>query len=633
MLQAIRDRVTGVVAFLILGLLAIPFLFFGVDSYIRDVPQDAVAEIGDEQISANEFQAEFSRYRAQLRQQQGDAYDDLATNQPQARREFLDQMIDQRLLANHARELGLAISPNALLEVIQGIPAFQVDGRFDPQVYGQRLRASGQTVGRFEQELTRDLLIQELPTAVSASGFVTDDAVNDWLRIQQQQRDVALVDIDSQPFRESISVSDEQIESYYADNTGQFMRPERIAVEYIELDTRDMVGSMDVAEDELRERYDAVKSRFMAPEERRAAHILIAETDERDAEAARALARSLRDRINDGEAFADLAEEYSDDPVSADDGGDLGWVEPGVMDAPFEDALYALEQGAVSDPVQTDFGWHLIRLDDVRPPRGQSFDEARDEILQDMRAERADDLYIELSDRLVDLIYADPTGLEAIAEDLDLERKVAGPFSRQGAEGVLAEPRVLEAAFSDMVLQDRQASEPIELDRNHAIVIRVTEYEPAEPRPLDDVRDEIRGRLEREAAQEAAREYGQQLIARINDEGVSLQEVAEQEELEFRERVVTRRDFDLGGPLLDGVFSLRQPQGDAPTLELVARGSGWSLVELRSVEDGDPAAVDDAQRRSARQQLEFAYTGREVQGLLAWLRENTEINVADDRLQ
>lgn len=633
MLQAIRDRVTGVVAFFILGLLAIPFLFFGVDSYIRDVPQDAVAEIGEEQISANEFQAEFSRYRAQLRQQQGDAYDDLATNQPRVRREFLDQMIDQRLLANHARDLGLDISPNALLEVIQGIPAFQVNGRFDPQIYRQRLRSGGQSVARFEQELTRDLLIQELPSAISASGFVTDDAVNDWLRIQQQSRDVAFVNIDSQPFRESVSVSDEQIQSYYADNTDQFMRPEQITVEYVELDTREMSASMEVAEDDLRERYEATKSRFMAPEERRAAHILIAETDQRDADEARALAQSLRDRIEAGEAFAALAEEFSDDPVSAGEGGDLGWIEPGVMDAPFEDALYALEQDTVSEPVETDFGWHLIRVDDVRPPRGQSFEEARDEILQDMRAERADDLYIELSDRLVDLIYADPTGLEAIAEDLDLERQVAGPFSRQSAEGVLAEPRVLDAAFSEMVLRDRQASEPVELDRNHAIVVRVTDYQPAEPRPLTDVSDEIRNRLEREAAQEAAREYGQQLIARVNDEGVSLEEVAEQEELEFRERLVTRRDFDLGGPLLEGIFNLRQPQNDTPVLELVARGSGWSLVELRSVEDGDPSVADDAQRRSARQQLEFAYTGREVQGLLAWLRENTEINVADDRLQ
>lgn len=633
MLQAIRDRVTGVVAFFILGLLAIPFLFFGVDSYIRDVPQDAVAEIGEEQISANEFQAEFSRYRAQLRQQQGDAYDDLATNQPRVRREFLDQMIDQRLLANHARDLGLDISPNALLEVIQGIPAFQVNGRFDPQIYRQRLRSGGQSVARFEQELTRDLLIQELPSAISASGFVTDDAVNDWLRIQQQSRDVAFVNIDSQPFRESVSVSDEQIQSYYADNTDQFMRPEQITVEYVELDTREMSASMEVAEDDLRERYEATKSRFMAPEERRAAHILIAETDQRDADEARALAQSLRDRIEAGEAFGALAEEFSDDPVSAGEGGDLGWIEPGVMDAPFEDALYALEQDTVSEPVETDFGWHLIRVDDVRPPRGQSFEEARDEILQDMRAERADDLYIELSDRLVDLIYADPTGLEAIAEDLDLERQVAGPFSRQSAEGVLAEPRVLDAAFSEMVLRDRQASEPVELDRNHAIVVRVTDYQPAEPRPLTDVSDEIRNRLEREAAQEAAREYGQQLIARVNDEGVSLEEVAEQEELEFRERLVTRRDFDLGGPLLEGIFNLRQPQNDTPVLELVARGSGWSLVELRSVEDGDPSVADDAQRRSARQQLEFAYTGREVQGLLAWLRENTEINVADDRLQ
>ncbi len=632
MLQAIRDRVTGVVAFFILGLLAVPFLFFGVDSYIRDVPQDTIAEVGDQTISITEFQTEFARYRQQLRAQQGENYNDLEVNRPERRREFLEQMIDQRLLSGYAQEQGLAISPAALIEVIRGVPAFQINGRFDPQIYRQRLQATGQTVQQFERELTRDLLLQEVPAAVSTSAFVTEDAIDDWLRVQQQQRDVALLAIDSAPYRDADAVSDEAIREYYEANTDRFMRPEQISVEYVELDTAEQVADAEIDEETLRDRYEAVKARFITPEERRASHILVTAGEERTADEAEALAESLRERIENGESFAELAAEFSDDPVSAEDGGDLGWLEPGIIDPAFDDALFALQIDEVSEPVESDFGWHIIRLDEIREPRGQSFEEARAEVLEEVRAERAEELYFELSERLVDLVYADPTGLAAISEDLGLELQTAGPYSRFSAPGVLADPVVLEAAFSDLVLIDRQASEPIEVGENRAIVLRVTDYQPAQPRPLDAVENEIRDQLAREAAQERAREFGETLIARVRG-GETLAEVAEAESLDVEERSVTRRDFDLGGAVLEGVFQMAEPAEGETRYELVDRGQGWTLVALRGVTPGDPSEADEAQRNGARQQLQFAAVGREVQGLLAWLRANTEINVADERLE
>lgn len=633
MLQAIRDRVTGVVAFIILGLLAIPFLFFGVDSYIRDVPQDVIAEVGDQTISITEFQTEFGRYRAQLRAQQGENYNDLEANRPERRREFLEQMIDQRLLSGYAQEMGLAISPAQLLEVIRGIPAFQINGQFDAEIYRQRLQASGQTVQAFERDLAQDLLLQEVPAAVSSSAFVTEAAIDSWLRVQQEARDVAMIQIDSAPYRDPDSISDEAIATYYEENTSQFMRPEQISVEYVELDASTMISDADIEEDSLRDRYESVKARFMTAEERRAAHILITENDERSAEDAAALATELRERIESGETFAELAAEFSDDPVSAEDGGNLGWLEPGIIDPAFDDALFAMEVGEVSDPVESDFGWHVIRLDEVREPRGQTFDEARNEVLEEVRAERAEELYFDLSERLVDLVYADPTGLDAIAEDLGLALQTAGPYSRFSAEGVLGDPAVIEASFSDLVLVERQASEPIEVGENRAIVVRVTDYQPSQPRPLDAVETEIRDRLARDAAQQAAREYGESLIARVRDEGTALPAVAEAEELEVDDRAVTRRDFDLGGAVLDGVFRMPVPAEGETTYELIDRGQGWTLVALRGVTAGDPAAADEAQRNGARQQLQFSSTGREVQGLLAWLRANTEITVADEQLQ
>jgi len=632
MLQAIRDRVTGIVAIFILGLLAIPFVFFGVDSYVRDVPQDAVASVGDTEITMSEFQTEFSRYRSQLRAQQGEAYNDIEVNRPEARREFLESMIDQRLLVNYAQRMGLTISPATIAEVISSIPAFQINGQFDAAIYEQRIQASGQTPARFERDLARDLLVQELPAAVSSSTPVTDADVDRWLTIQLESRSVATLRVPSAPLIDPTGIDPAAVEQYYNDNLEQFMRPERISVDFLELDTRDMAQSLEIDEQTLRERYDALRDRFMSPERRRAAHILVT-AEQRSEDEARALAESLTQRIRDGEAFADLAAEFSEDPASADTGGDLGWIEPGVMMASFEDALFAMEVGAISDPVQTEFGWHIIRLDEVEEPRGQSFEEARFEIESEVRQERAEDMYIELSERMVDLIYADPTGLASVASDLGLELQRAGPFSRFGAEGVLGNAAVMEAAFSDLVLIERQASEPIEVDPNHAVVVRVVEHFPAEPRSLDDVTEEIVNRLAREHAREAARARAEALLARILEaEGLGIADLAEAEQLETSERELTRRNFEIGGQLLEGVFRMPLPEDAAPVYEIIPNGSDWFIVRLDSVAPGNSANADPAQRESARQQLRFSRAGLEFQGLMQWLRDNTEVTVVSERL-
>ncbi|PKL95007.1 MAG: hypothetical protein CVV18_07110 [Gammaproteobacteria bacterium HGW-Gammaproteobacteria-8] len=632
MLQAIRDRVTGIVAIFILGLLAVPFVFFGVDSYVRDVPQDAVARVGDTEITSSEFQAEFSRYRAQLRAQQGEAYNDIEANRPEARREFLESMIDQRLLVEYAQQMGLTISPATIAEVIASIPAFQIDGQFDVAIYEQRLQASGQTPARFERDLARDLLVQELPAAVSSSIPVTDADVDRWLRIQLESRSVATLRVPSAPLIDPAGIDPAAVEQYYTDNPDQFMRPERVSVEFVELDTRDMAATLEIDEQTLRERYEALRDRFMSPERRRAAHILLT-AEQRSEDEARALAEALAQRIRDGEAFADLAAEFSEDPVSAENGGDLGWIDIGVMMPSFEQALFAMEAGAISDPVQTEFGWHIIRLDEVEEPRGQSFEEARFELQAELQQERAEDMYIELSERLVDLIYADPTGLASVASDLGLELQRAGPFSRFAAEGVLGNPAVMEALFSDLVLIERQASEPIEVDPNHAVVVRVVEHFPAEPRSLDDVSEEIINRLAREQARDAARARAEALLAQILESGApDFEELAAAEELEADARDLTRRSFEIGGQLLEGIFGMPLPEAAAPVYEIIPSGSDWFIVRLDSVAPGVPEDADPVQRESARQQIRFSRASLEFQGLMQWLRDNIEVSVVSDRL-
>ncbi|QKK02274.1 MAG: hypothetical protein HND55_06190 [Pseudomonadota bacterium] len=635
MLQAIRERVTGIVAIFVLGLLAVPFLFFGLESYMQAVPQDAVAVVGDEEISTSEFQTSFARYRAQLRQRLGDQYNDVAANQPAARREHLESMIDQLLLRQHARDLGMRISDRAIADILADIEAFQIDGQFNADAYRQALGAIGETPRSFELDLRDDLLTQLLPMALTDTAIVTETEVDRLISLQQQKRSATLVEVSAEPFRSEIEIGQEDIAEYYQGHLDSFTSEERVRLGYVSLQADELLEDATLGEEELRQRYEAARQRYLTPEARRASHILLAAGDERSAEEARALADALRERVREGESFADLAAEYSDDFVSAEDGGALGWIEPDDMVEPFEDALYALEEpGAISEPVETRFGWHLIRLEEIRPPQGMSFEEARPEILQEYLERQRDELFIEMSERMVDLVYADDTSLEPLAEALGLEIRETDWLTRAGHEqGVASHMEVVEAAFSDLVLLDGAVSDPIDIDRNHMVAIKVIEHEPAEPRPLEEVSDSIRERLLAERASQAAKAQAETLLERLSaGEFEGLEALAEAESLELIELdAVGRNAFEHGPQFIQALFRLPDP-GEAPTLHVLEKQDGYALVRLEAVQPGNPAEASDSERDLVRRQIQFGRATYERTGLLDWLRDNTEISVIEDRL-
>ena len=633
MLQAIRDRVTGIVAIFVLGLLAVPFLFFGMESYMRAVPQDAVATVGDDEISTSEFQTEFARHRAELRQRLGDDYDDIATNQPTYRREFLESMIDELLLRQHTENLGLVVSDRAIAEILRGVPQFLVDGQFSPEAYRMALSAAGQTPRSFERELREDVLSRMIPSAIADSVVVTEAEIDRHISLQNQTRRVALVDVPAERFHEAIEISDADVEAYYQDNLDAFTTEEQVSLAYVELRGEDLLTDATLEEAELRRRYEAARQRYLTPEARRASHILIETTDERDDFAAQQLAEELLVRLEEGEDFAELAAEYSDDFASHEEGGDLGWIEPDDMVDAFEDALYGLDEaGDLSEPVETRFGWHIIRLDEIRPPEGMSFEEAREEILDEYIERQREDLYIELSERMVDIVFADDSSLDPLADELDLEVRYTEPFTRAGGEGIAADSQVVDAAFSDLVLLDRAVSDPIELGRNHMIAVKVHEHFPAEPRPLAEVEEEIRERILQERAADMAKDLADRVAAAAGTDGSELAAAAEAEDLVVEElESVGRNDFQHGPDFIQQLFRLPDP-GDRPRVHVLPRGDSFAVIRLDAVRSGEPAAASDAQRQMARQQIQFSRMNHEIGGLIDWLREDTRIRVVEDRL-
>jgi peptidyl-prolyl cis-trans isomerase D len=634
MLQAIRDRVTGLIAFVILGLLAIPFIFVGLDSYIQGVPEDAVATVGDQKITSSEFQTSFAQYRANLRQQQGEDYDEIATNQPIVRREHLEGMIDQLLLRQYAEQLGLTVSDRELQEIIAEIPAFRVADQFSSEQYLNVLRSTGRTPASFENELRRDLLVNAIPAALTSSIAPTETAIDQLISLREQTRNVALMTVSPADFEDQVEITDEDIAAYYDDNPDNFRTVEQVRVSWMELSADQLGQGLSLTEEQLRQRYESSAERYLTPEARRASHILIATSEERSNEEAEALANEVLDRLNSGEAFADLARELSDDPVSAEEGGDLGLIEPDQMVAPFEETLFDMAQaGEVSEPVQTRFGWHIIRLDEVRAPEGMSFDQARDQILQEYIEIESENLYIEQSDRLIDLIFADDSSLANLAEELGLDVQTSEAFSRVGGQGVFADPQVIEAAFSDRVLLDNAVSDLIDLGDSRSIVIQLEEHLPSVLRPLEEVAESIRSRLRLERASELARERAEALLADLENGSVeSFEALAEREgqELEVIEGMA-RFDFQHGADFIQQAFRLPAPES-GPEFYILDKGRDFALTRLDAVVDGDPAAASEAERSGIRQQLRFVSSDYEIAGLIEYLRNTTEIVVLDDRL-
>lgn len=631
MLQAIRDRVTGVVAFIILGLLAVPFMFFGVESYFNTVPQDAVAVVGEEEISVNDFQADFARYRAQLRQQQGDRYDEIATNQPTVRREFLEELIDQALLRQHARSIGLGVSDETLLELIREIEAFQIAGQFSPEAYRQALAASGLTARGFEQEVRQDLMTRTVPTAITASSIVTEKEIDRMLAVRDEQRSIRMVSFASEDYAGEVTVTAEDIQRFYEENQSAYMTEEKVSLRYVELKAEDLTDGLTLTESELRQRYEAAEARFLSPELRRASHILLEINDERSDAETQMFAESLISQINEGEDFSALAEAHSADPISAEAGGDLGWIEPGQMMPAFEQALYDLSAaGDISSPVKTRFGWHVIRLDEIQPPEGLSFDEARDQILAEYIEQESEALYIELSERLVDLVFADDTTLEPVSAELGLDIQTTDAFTRLGGEGIAADPQVIQAAFSDRVLLDGAASDPIEIDRNHMVVVILDQYTPSQAVPLAEVEENIRVRLENEAKRDAASAAAQAYQAEFQAADGEGQEalLASFSETE----VISRNNFQFGADFSRDLFRLASPEEGQATLHVLPTNDGYAVVRLEEVTPGDPTSASEQQREMMRQQIAFAQMGYEINALMEWLRANTNISVIEDRL-
>ena len=640
MLQTLHDKFSGIIAKIVLGIIVIVFGgVFGIQSYMNPQSETFAAKVDKAEISQEQFREGYNRYRTQVQQRYGKQFDPATFDTPERKREVLEQMVDEQLLINANEELGTMVPPAQVREVIMNNPAFQQDGKFDKDRYRMLLQGANppMTPGTYEGLIRKDISTRQLAGELAQTSVVTDAQVSAYLRLRDQTRDFAYIKIE-RPAAGAIKVADADIDAYYKAHASEFLTPERVSLDYVELDASTM--QTDAAPDEaaLKQRYEEQKARFTTQEQRLASHILVKVEKNANADAQKAAlekAKAIAADAKSGKDFAALAKEKSDDLGSKSQGGDLGWLEKGVTDPAFETVLFALKKGEISDPVLSPEGYHIIDLRDVRDGKVRSFEEVKPELTKQYLETDRERRYSEISGKLTDAIYKDPS-LEAAAKSLGLPLQKTGLFARVGgATGVAANMAVVKAAFSNAVLTEGNTSDPIELGPNHIVIVHVDQHEKSTPKPLDSVREDIRKVLLDEQIAKQAKEQADTLYARLQ-KGESLEQVAGVLKLKVEEaKDIGRNAANLDGKLVADVFKLARPAAaDKPVYaEVALANDAYALAALTQVKDTDPAKLDAKTREAARTQLAQGYANDVIRGYVDILRKGAKIEIAEDRLQ
>ncbi len=635
MLEFIRKRATGWVAWGIVILISVPFALWGINQYFTPVSDLSVAKVNGTEIELREVQRAFQEQRSRLRQMLGP---ELAASIDEGlvRQQTLDQLIRDQLMLLAAAGAGLRIGDVQLALQIQSQETFRSDGRFSPERYESFLRQQGYSPGGFEEIMRQSLLSGQIANGLANSTFVTETELARMRALQGQQRSFRTLQVPVSGFTD-VPISEEAISSRYEENKAAYATPEQVVVEYLEISRPRIAAGIPVDESELRSLYQARQANYVTPEQRKASHILLSvpsDADESAVEDARKKILNIRRQIESGASFETVAKEQSDDPGTAQNGGDLGFIARGVMDPAFESAAFSLPVGELSDPVRTDFGFHLIKVTEIREQRIRDFEQVKSQLKTEHQNEQADFVFSEQVERLATLVFEHPESLEIPAEILGLEAKVSTPFGRQGAPaGIGSNPRVVSAAFSDDVLRVGNNSEVIELGNGVVVALRVKNHEPSAPRPLDEVRDQIAQELKREAAREKAMDTGRSLLERLRN-GESPERVAASADVQWSEPVTLSRQSGETDPGLRALV-FRMPRPEQQARSYAGRplpDGGFEIVALQSVTPGPAEGEGDA-AEELRRSLAAAYGSATLEEYARALRDKAEIAVNQENLQ
>jgi len=618
----------------VLVIIIVPLALFGIDAYFNPRVPDTVATVGDQHISQTDFQTMLIEEQDQLRQRFG-AVDQAVLNSPEFRRNVLEELIGLRLLLLHATESNLSVSDAALVEFIMSVPALQENGRFSRERYEALVAAQGMSVATFEDQVRQDLIVQQILLPVGQASLAGRLSVAHWMDSMMVGRRVAEVLLRADQFLADSQPDAAAIERFYQENSARFESPEQVRVEYVVLSQEALLKRTTVSDEEIETFYRTNEARFRHPEERQASHILIRAdkaAPEAEVNAARQKAEQLLAQLKTTPGdFARLAREHSQDPGSAARGGDLGSFRRGMMVPPFEEAVFALQKGELSGVVRTDFGFHVIKLTEIRPAQPRPLAEVRSEILESLRRQKAAHRYAEMADSFVNTVYEQADSLDAVVAQYELEKRTSDWIVRGATAPVppapLNHPKLLEAMFTEDAIKHRRNVEAVDVGNNTLVAARVIEHRPAQLKPLAVVSESITRELAMRTATAKAEEAGKTRLA-------SLQK-GEPTDLQWGPvRTITRLEAqDLPPEALRSIFSASIKT--LPTFAGAKVPGGYVLYRIDgSIPYVAPTEGQGAMRDQAlRQHYEEVVAQEELQAWLASLRARHEVTIDESALE
>ena len=628
MLQRIRDSFGPWILGLILGLIAVTFVFWGVDNTLTQTT--FAAKVNGENIPLEQFDLALQAQQRQYQQlYRTELTDDLRR---ELRAGVLERLVQEEALKQRVEEAGYRVSDERLTEFIRSVAAFQIDGQFSMDQYQALLANQGIMPASFEEDQREQLAMLELQTAIAESTFLTPAEFRRYIELYNQQREIGYALFEVETFVDEVEIDEAAIIAHYEANKETYRTAETVDLEYIELTQTDIAATIDVSEEALRTYYEEERERFEAPEERRARHILL-EIDD-DTEAVRAEAQRVLERVQGGEDFAAVAGELSDDVGTAAQGGDLGWIGRGMLTGPFEDALFEMSVGDVRGPVQSQFGFHVIRLDEERGGEVQTFEEVRDELVAEFQTRRATDLFYERANEVADLAFDAYDELASVAMATSLPLKTANAFPRSGNPLLFPNSApVVQAAFAEEIVDSGRNSSLVELSDEHVLVLRVTDHHPSTVQPLDEVREQIEQELTRNRAQELAESAATAFLSELAAGGDPQALVEAHRGTWQPPASVERTCADVPTEVLAAAFGLPKPAAGEVVRENVNLANGdHAVLVLSNVAPGQPENMPTTDREQRRQQLADRTAAAELTSYAGDLRDQATVRIPDEVL-
>ena len=616
---------------IVLAIVLLPFAFFGVDSYFRDsATGQTVAKVGDTEISEQEFQQALRERQEQLREMSGGRIDPSLLDSTELRVSVVETLIRRRVLLHHALRSGMTVNLDNIRAYIQQAPAFQgEDGKFSLARYEQILKGRNETAGMFENRVRQELLLGQLAEAYSATSVVPRTVAERVLRITEQQREISSALIPAQKFMQAVKLEEDAAKKYYDAHQDEFRVPEQVRVEYVTLSIDSMLPQIQVDPAEVKKYYDEHQRQFGVPEQRQASHILIAVDKSADAPAkqkAQAQAEQIYNDVKKNPAsFADLAKKYSQDPGSAANGGDLGSFARGSMLKAFDDAVFNMKAGDISPPVESEYGYHIIRVTGITPGQARSLEQTRPEIEKELKKQVAGRQFAELAEKLNNTVFEQSESLQAAADLVKQAPRRSGWITRSGAaEPQLNNPKLIQAIFSEDVRVNKRNTEAIETGPGTIVAARVAEHKPSSLRPFEEVNADITKKLTTQRANELAKQEGLRQLEELRQgKGVDLTWSAPQ--------LVSRADpKGMNEALLRQAFK-SDPRNVPSYTGVEGPDGGYMLLRVTRVVE--PEKVDSAQQKALSEGLAQVAGEEQFGAYLSSLKQKAKIKLNKDQLE